>query len=406
MRQSIRRSVSTAVNGAKLSFGIVMEKLFSNSEQGFFYDPNDLSTMFQDAAGTVPVTGVGQTVGLVLDKSKGLALGNEVVLNGTFNANTNGWTAKNSQLSVINGKMAVYNPTGALDGQAEQRIETLLTPNKLYKLSVTCSKDSTATGWRVLVETNAVSLLNIANTVAKTIEVYFFAPAAGNAVTLRLRCDTLGGTAYFDDVSVKEVKGNHAYQNQAAMRPLLQRNATTGAYYLAFDGSDDFLQTNSIDFTATDKVSLFAGGRKLSDAAAGMITELSTAATTNNGSFFLIAPNNTNSNNIGVLARGTVTQAVTAALVAPANFVSTARINIGGDSLNLRLNGTQVASNVGDQGTGNYGNYPLYIGRRGGTTLPFNGHIYSLIGVGRLTTDAETAAIEKELAKRMGVTLP
>ncbi len=51
----------------------LMKSLFANNEQGFFYDPNDLSTMFQDAAGTIPVTGVGQPVGLLLDKSKELA---------------------------------------------------------------------------------------------------------------------------------------------------------------------------------------------------------------------------------------------------------------------------------------------------------------------------------------------
>ena len=54
---------------------------------------------------------------------------------------------------------------------------------------------------------------------------------------------------------------------------------------------------------------------------------------------------------------------------------------------------------------GNYGNYPLYIGRRAGYAYPFNGHIYSLIGIGRLTTDSETAALEKAIAKRTGVTL-
>ncbi len=34
-----------------------------------WYDPSDLSTMFQDAAGTTPVTEAGQPVGLILDKS-------------------------------------------------------------------------------------------------------------------------------------------------------------------------------------------------------------------------------------------------------------------------------------------------------------------------------------------------
>ena len=43
--------------------------LFLNGEQGAWYDPSDLTTMFQDRAGTTPVTADGQTVGLILDKS-------------------------------------------------------------------------------------------------------------------------------------------------------------------------------------------------------------------------------------------------------------------------------------------------------------------------------------------------
>jgi hypothetical protein len=43
--------------------------LFQNNEQGAWYDPSDLTTMFQDSAGTIPVTADGQPVGLILDKS-------------------------------------------------------------------------------------------------------------------------------------------------------------------------------------------------------------------------------------------------------------------------------------------------------------------------------------------------
>ena len=43
--------------------------LFAASEQGVWYDPSDLSTLFQDSAGTVPVTATGQPVGRILDKS-------------------------------------------------------------------------------------------------------------------------------------------------------------------------------------------------------------------------------------------------------------------------------------------------------------------------------------------------
>lgn len=43
--------------------------LFGDGEQGAWFDPSDLGTMFQDSAGTTPVTADGQPVGLILDKS-------------------------------------------------------------------------------------------------------------------------------------------------------------------------------------------------------------------------------------------------------------------------------------------------------------------------------------------------
>lgn len=43
--------------------------LFSASEHGAYYDPSDLSTLFQDAAGTTPVAADGDPVGLIQDKS-------------------------------------------------------------------------------------------------------------------------------------------------------------------------------------------------------------------------------------------------------------------------------------------------------------------------------------------------
>ena len=55
--------------GANL-IGARIAELFANGEQGVLYDPSDLSTLFQDTAGTIPVTGVEQPVGLMLDKSR------------------------------------------------------------------------------------------------------------------------------------------------------------------------------------------------------------------------------------------------------------------------------------------------------------------------------------------------
>jgi hypothetical protein len=43
--------------------------LFTSSQKGCWLDPSDIDTLFQDAAGTTPVTATGQPVGLILDKS-------------------------------------------------------------------------------------------------------------------------------------------------------------------------------------------------------------------------------------------------------------------------------------------------------------------------------------------------
>tara|TARA_Y100000815_G_scaffold274502_1_gene308820 strand:- start:11204 stop:11968 length:765 start_codon:yes stop_codon:yes gene_type:complete len=43
--------------------------LFASGEKGAWFDPSDLATLFQDAAGTIPVTAAGQSVALILDKS-------------------------------------------------------------------------------------------------------------------------------------------------------------------------------------------------------------------------------------------------------------------------------------------------------------------------------------------------
>jgi hypothetical protein len=54
-------------------FGMVTfnpsSSLFAASEKGAWFDAGDRSTMFQDVAGTIPVTAVGQFVGKWLDKS-------------------------------------------------------------------------------------------------------------------------------------------------------------------------------------------------------------------------------------------------------------------------------------------------------------------------------------------------
>ena len=59
----------TTINGSTTVGGFNPLSLFAAGEQGVWYDPSDLSTMYQDSAGTIPVTAVEQPVGRILDKS-------------------------------------------------------------------------------------------------------------------------------------------------------------------------------------------------------------------------------------------------------------------------------------------------------------------------------------------------
>jgi len=51
-----------------LDLDAAIAALFGPSDEGAWYDPSDLTTLYQDAAGTTPVTGTGQHVGQILDK--------------------------------------------------------------------------------------------------------------------------------------------------------------------------------------------------------------------------------------------------------------------------------------------------------------------------------------------------
>lgn len=248
----------------------IVESLFANNEQGVWYDPSDMNTLFQDDAGTIPVTASGQTVGRILDKSG---------------------------------------------------------------------------------------------------------------------------------------RGNHATQSSAANRPTFRD--VGGLRYLEFDGANDFLITGSINFTASDAMSVFAGIRKLSDATVGMVAELSTDANTNNGSWFIAAPISAGVGNSSFQSRGTANQSAggAATFAAPASAVITGLADISLPRVEQRRNGVSLAVNTGSQGTGNYGTYPIYIGRRAGVSIPFTGHLYGFIVRGVLSDTASINSAERYLAAKSGVTL-
>jgi hypothetical protein len=133
---------------------------------------------------------------------------------------------------------------------------------------------------------------------------------------------------------------------------------------------------------------VWAGVRKLSEGSGGgLIAELSVDSTTNNGSFYTFTFTDSK---YYWRNRGTSNvQISSSSITAPVTNLFTGINDISAPVETLRINGSQVATSTTTQGTGNYGNYPLYIGARGGSSLFFNGNLYSLIIRGAQTSDAQ-----------------
>jgi len=162
-----------------------------------------------------------------------------------------------------------------------------------------------------------------------------------------------------------------------------------------FATTDDAMSTASIDFSSGDEMSVFAGVTKQSDAAFAALVELSSSSGGNNGAFGILMPQSATPG-AQFRSRGTANAdaAVSSGYPAPITLVAGGLGDISADSSLLRLNGVQVASSTNDQGTGNYGNYPLYLFARNGSSAFFQGRLYSLIVRNKLPTADELSGAE------------
>lgn len=475
--------------------------LFSAGEQGVWYEPSDMNTMFTDRAGITPVTTPGQTVGLRLDKSKGLVLGSELIANGDFSGGSTGWTitASGTNTITISSGSVRFVTNGSADAATlSQPWSGATAVGKYYRITFDVLSGSTG---QLKITTLGVSTVIGEHTFTATPGAKSFTLVSANVTNIGIsRVVGQSADATIDNISVKEIPGNHAVAPTDAARPTygiepktgrrnlllatdvmatqsltvtavahtlsftgtgtvtltgastagplvgtgannrvsltftpsaasltltvsgsvtlaqLELGSTATAYqrvgtafdvteagvstvhYVQYDGTDDSFSTSSINFTATDKMSVFAGVRKLSDAAQGVLAELSATIVSNNGSFLLAAPDGATAT-FGFDSKGTTqVDAVASSLTAPITRLVTGLADIAGDTTTIRINGVQTDQDTGDQGTGNYGNYPLYIGRRNNATLPFNGRDYGVIIVGKTASASEIYSTESYLA--------
>lgn len=368
------------------SFSTIIRNLFANNEQGFVYDPNDLTTLFQDAAGTVPVTGVGQPVGLILDKSKGLTLDSDLVTNGDFSNGVFGWSSyAASTITNVNATLEV-NITGGGGGFTNSTaLNTIIGSWYRIDLDIKAGTYSGKLDFHTETTVGVKTAIQLFPNFTRY-TIYFRADSTNTKFSFT-RTDVLTGTVYVDNIVVRRLFGNHARQTTSASRPVLRQNAITGAYYLEFDGVDDFLETASFPSMGL-ATTIFTGTYCSKGTLSALVSRAVSGYVRQSARLVGIQ----SSNNPIVLSQSGST-------------VITVKYAVSGAGVTLKVNDVSN-TNPATTERGFDTTMPLIIGAfNNGGQIPYQGYIYSLIGVSRIATDDESIIIEREIAKRTGVTL-
>lgn len=449
-------------------------QLFASGAQGFWYDTSDLSTMFQDSAGTVPAA-LEQPVSYRADKSgRGnyayqITPANAPVLSARVNLLTyteqltnavwtvsettvadNQTTAPNGYLTASELKEAattdghsISTSTTTVAGvayrgyvrlkQGTQRyavvsLATGASSNVRYSAVVdlqlgTITQNNTLnspTGTSSSIRSLGNGWYSVALTQAATSTTSLLVVAISDTgtpssfVASTLNPSYAGSTSNYIYVTQADLRAS----SEASALPVYQRVVTSTnydvvgfPYYLRYNGTSQSLRTNNIDFSTTDKMSLFAGLRKLADTSAQIIMDFSSNGTNNTGTFSAIAynafdaPPSTYSFSSRGSTAAVAARTTSATYARPLTNIFTGLSDIAGDLVTLRLNGVQVAQTTTDQGTGNYTNNPAFFSARNSAALWFNARDYGMVCVGRALTTYEVTTTEAWLAAKTGLVI-
>ena len=301
-----------------------------------YYTVQPQPVLFQDSAGTIPVTAVEQPVGLMLDKSKGLALGAELVTNGDFSNGTTGWSANNSTITNVNSQLVV-----TATSNSPYIITSFNTAAGItYFVSFTIiSRQQTGSIFAYVGTTAASFNLAFLNAGVEVGTRTLMFVGTGATVYLTLSGSSLalaGDTTTFDNISVKQIAGNHAFQGDmttgaAAKRPMLSARVNI---LLA----TATLSTQSVTSSATNYTLAFAGTGTvtLSGTATGVLSAGTNTFTATAGTLTLTVS--------GSVALADLRPTNSGALLPPYQRVNTASdYNTVGFPLYLKANGTSSA---------------------------------------------------------------
>lgn len=193
----------------------------------------------------------------------------------------------------------------------------------------------------------------------------------------------------------------YAEQATAGLRPILVQDET-GRY--ALDTTGGKWMYAPLNLSGTNKVTVWVGARKTSDAVIGAVLQFGVAAAT--GSFAVLAPGDAATANLRFELTGSAQTAWRATtFTAPTTFVASCAFDLSAVNRDTQViplvdgvTPTMVAAASGSAGGGSFGNFGVYIGGQGARL--FSGLIYDIIVRGAATAADRIAAVTQEVNDR------
>ncbi len=330
---------------------------------GAMLDPSDMTTLYQDAAGTTPVTAVEQPVGKILDKS------------GNGNHATQSVTASRPTLSARKN-LLLATETLATQSVASVAVQYVLS---FYGTgSVTLSGTAT----QVLNGTGANSRVSVS-----------FTPTAG---TLTL---TVSGSVTKAQLEPGSVAGPYQRVNTSTDYDTDERYFPK---YLRFDGVDDYLNLPYMGLYAAGSASVVAGASVVS--ASGDILSETNSAT--NTPFYRALRQHNASFKGGAYRSDSSVQTTISTLSSPANGLPRVVSGIDtGANFSFRDTVSSPVSVAYTRDTTTLSNTTIGAMVRTTTSDYISMNLYGLIITKSALTDSQRIACERYLGRKSGVQL-
>jgi hypothetical protein len=394
--------------------------LFAAGEQGVYFDASDITTLFQDVAGTVPVTSVGQSVALIKDKSGRNNHASQATASYRPTWQIDPYGYGYLSFDGVNDYLATNNINLTSTAQVTASVGLFVEPNN-YVLGFTKTTYSgyhnevtTYTDLTAISSTTSTSSINITSESSTTTELYlgYILADYTGTWTFSLTSDDgsylwIGNTAISGYTTSNTLINNGGLHGSATVSATI--NLTAGQYYpiRVLYGNSPSAGVLSLTYAHTGQSATYDYTGKAFRNSPGAAISTGGDPNSVNGTFLIGAPGSISDHSFYLRGTSTIIARIPNQVVGDDIMTGVFDLSQATKELELipRLSGVVETANVSwygtTAGTGNFANLPLYIGSLGGSSTFFKGHIYNVVVRGALSTGTQITNTETWINRKL-----